>query len=55
MEEKKESPMEEFLCFRCVLECSETSVCLFSLFDSIFIIVGVNLGLHTHAKPALIA
>ena len=47
MKEKKQFPKEEFLGFRYVLECSETR-CVFSpWFDSIFIAVGVNLGLNT--------
>ena len=56
MGEKKEFPKEEFSSFRCVLECSETRYVFSPWLDSFFFIVaGVDLGLHTRAKPALLA
>jgi len=55
MEEKKEFPKGEFSGFRCILECYETR-CVFSPWlDSLFIVVGVDLGLRTHAKLVLLA
>jgi len=55
MEMKEEFPKGELLGFRCVLECSETQ-CVFSPWlDPLFIIVGVELGLRTRSKSALLA
>jgi len=50
MEQKKELPKGEFSGFRCVLECFETKYVFFPWLDSLFIIVGVDLGMHTRAK-----
>jgi len=49
MGEKEEFPKGEFSSFEYVLECCETR-CVFSPWlDSLFIIVGVDLGLRTRA------
>ena len=49
MREKKKFFKGEFSGFECVLECSKTR-CVFSpWFDSLFIVVGVNLGLRARA------
>ena len=45
MREKREFPKEEFSGFKCVLECSETRCVFFSWSDSLFIVIGVDLGL----------
>ena len=47
MREKKEFPKEEFSGFRCVLECIGTLCVLSPWLDSLFIVAGVNLSLHT--------
>ena len=55
MKENKEFPKGEFSGFRYVLECSETQ-CVFSPWlDSLFIVVGVNLGMCTYAQRAMLA
>ena len=49
MREKREFRKGEFSSFGCVLECSKTR-CVFSpWFDSLFIVVEVNLDLRTRA------
>jgi len=55
MGEKKEFPKGEFSSFRYVLECSKTRCVFSSWFDSLFIVVRVNLGLRTRVKPVLLA
>jgi len=55
MEEKKEFPKGEFSDFGCVLEWSKTR-CVFSPWlDSLFIVAGVDLGLRTRTKSALLS
>ena len=69
MEEKKEFPKEEFLCFKCVLECSKTRYVFFPWLDPFFIVAGMDLdyvlalslryslnaGACIHAKFVLLA
>jgi len=47
--EKREFPKEEFSGFGYVKECSETRCALSLWLDSLFIVVGMDLGLRTHA------
>ena len=55
MEEKKEFSKREFSGFRYVLEYSMTWCVFSSWLDPLFIVAGVNLGLRTRTKPALLA